>query len=90
MHAAYQFLVKTYVDDVKKKRNDDGLFLSIEQIKANNAKRRNSTSVLSEKSASPNLSRRGSNVSMMKEDKKDIKLQDQKRRKEKEEKKIAR
>ena len=88
---AYQFLVKTYVEERKAKMKDESMFLNMEVLKKRN-ERRKSMINLGDGNASPRnpSSRRGSFVKTKEEPVKDMKQFDQERRQAKKDAKLAR
>lgn len=90
IHEAYQYLIKSYVDDANRRK--DASFLSLEQIRANHEKRKGSAKSDVGDEASRPASRAGSRRGSFRADTgpKDMKVLDQIKRKEKEERKLQR
>jgi hypothetical protein len=89
--AAYQFLVKTYVEERKAKMKDESMFLNMDVLKKRNERRKSMVN-LGDEDASPRnpSSRRGSFVKTKEEPIKDMKQIDQERRQAKKDAKLAR
>jgi len=91
LHEAYQFLVKTYVEERKEKMKDSSMFLDMDVLKKRNDRRKSMVN-LGDGDASPGnpSSRRGSFVKTKEEPVKDMKAIDQERRQAKKDAKLAR
>lgn len=91
LHEAYQFLVKTYVEERKAKMKDESMFLNMDVLKKRNERRKSMVN-LGNGGTSPGnpSSRRGSFVKTKEEPVKDMKQIDQERRQAKKDAKLAR
>ena len=88
---AYQFLVKTYVEERKAKMKDESMFLNMDVLKKRNERRKSMVNLGDgDKSPGNPSSRRGSFVKTKEEPVKDMKQIDQERRQAKKDAKLAR